>query len=314
MTTHKAEPAKTRRKGLLTPYLFMTPTTVLVVLFFFIPVVLILLISLTNMTTATGLKAWHFIGLENYQKIFAHPDAEQIALATIFYVSVTLILFNVGLALLIAILTTHVPRRAGYLFRALWLLPRLTPVVVYILMWRFIAAADPYGILNHHVLVPLFGASGADLLADAPWVFVILSNGFIGASFGMLIFTSAIESIPRDYMNAALVDGAGIWQRVRYLIIPSLKWPLLFVVTYQTLSLLTSFEYILVLTEGKYGTTVWSLWAYQAALSNYFGNFQYGFGAALGVLLVLVGIGASVAYMRFFSFRELVQKPKVENL
>lgn len=314
MTTAKTGSAKAHRKGLAMPYLFMSPAALLVISFFFIPVILIVLMSLTNMSTATGLRAWEFIGLENYRRIFSHPSAGQIALATIFYVGATLVLFNVGLALLIAILTTHVPRRAGFFFRALWLLPRLTPVVVYIMMWKYIAAAAPYGVLNQHILVPLFGTSGANLLADAPWVFVILSNGFIGASFGMLIFTSAIESIPRDYMNATLVDGAGIWQRIRYLIIPSIKWPLLFVVTYQTLSLLTSFEFILVLTNGEHGTNVWSLWAYQTALSSYFGNLQYGFGAALAVLLVVVGVAASLVYMRFFQFKELVQVPKIETL
>jgi inositol-phosphate transport system permease protein len=301
-----------RSKGLLTPYLFMTPVTVLVVLFFLIPVILVVLISLTDMSTATGFRAWQFIGLENYRRILTHPNAGTIALATVFYVGTTLALFNVGLALLVAVLTTHVPRRAGFAFRAIWLLPRLTPVVVYIMMWKFIAAPEPYGIINHHILVPLFGTEGAGLIAESPWVFVIVTNGLIGASFGMIIFTSAIESIPRDYMNAALVDGATIWQRIRFLVIPSLKWPLLFVTTYQTLSLLTSFEYILVLTDGQYGTNVWPLWAYQTALSNYFGNFQYGFGSALAVLLVIVGIAASIVYMRFFRFGELVQTPRIE--
>lgn len=314
MATAKAKLMGLRGRIAATPYLFMSPAALLVTLFFFIPVILIVLLSFTNMSTATGLRVWDFIGLENYQRIFSHPNTGEIATATLFYVGATLVLFNIGLALILAILTTHVPGRAGLIFRALWLLPRLTPVVVYILMWRYIAAAAPYGILNQHILVPLFGSDGADLIAKAPWAFVIITNGLIGASFGMIIFTSAIESIPRDYMNAALVDGAGIWQRIRYLIIPSLKWPLLFVTTYQTLSLLTSFEYILVLTGGQYGTTVWPLWAYQTALSNYFGNFQYGFGAALAVLLVLAGIAASIIYMRFFKFDELVQEPKIEAL
>ncbi|QYJ15234.1 Lactose transport system permease protein LacF [Rubrobacter xylanophilus DSM 9941] len=310
----KTSGGKLRRRGLpITAYLFMLPTLVLVAVFFVVPVVLIGLISLTDMSSATGLRAPGFVGLENYRRILTHPSAAEIAWATVFYVAVTLVLFNVGLALLVALLTTHVPRRAGFFFRALWLLPRLTPVVVYISMWKYIAAPEPYGIINHHILVPLFGVQGANLLGDAPWVFVVVTNGLIGASFGMIIFTSAIESIPRDQMNAALVDGCGVWQRIRYVIIPWLKWPLLFVTTYQTLSLLTSFEYILVLTEGAYGTRVWSLWAYQVALSNYFGNFQYGFGSALAVMLVVVGIAASFVYLRFFRFGELVQEPKIED-
>ena len=301
-------------RGRVTPYLFLSPTLVLVTLFFAIPVVIIVLISLTNMSTATGLRNWEFIGLQNYRRIFSHPHFRANTGATIFYVTATLTLFNVGMALLIALLTTHIPRRAGFFFRGIWLLPRITPVVVYIMMWRFIAERAPFGVINRHLLVPLFDASGAGLVPSAPWTFVIITNGLVGASFGMIVFSSAIQSIPRDYMNAALVDGCGVWQRIRYLIVPALKWPLLFVTTYQTLSLLTSFEYILVLTDGNFGTRVWSLWAYQTALSNYFGNFQYGLGSALAVILVALGVAASLAYMRFFRFDELVQVPKIEAL
>jgi inositol-phosphate transport system permease protein len=147
-----------------------------------------------------------------------------------------------------------------------------------------------------------------------PMLFVVLTNGFIGASFGMIIFASAIESIPKDYMVAALVDGCNAWQRIRYVILPMLRWPLLFVTTYQTLSLLTSFEQILLLTDGYGNTEVWALWGYHRALNNYWGNFQWGFGAALLALLVVIGIGAAVVYMRFFQFNELVQEPKIEAL
>ena len=302
-----------RWRGIAGPAFFMGPAVVLIVIFFFLPVFVLLYISMTDMSSASGLRNYNWIGLENYSKIATHPNMPTILGATAFYVVVTLIFFNVGLGLLVALLSTHVPRRAGFFYRTLWLLPRLTPSVVYIMMWRFIAADAPYGVLNTHLFVPL-GIEPKNWLPVQPWVFVILTNGFIGASFGMIIFTSAIESIPRDYMVAALVDGCNIWQRIRYVILPALRWPLLFVTTYQTLSLLTSFEQILLLTDGQFGTEVWSLWAYHRALNNYFGNFQWGFGAALAMVLVGIGIVAAVAYMRYFQFDELIQEPKIEAL
>jgi len=295
------------------PLLFMTPAGLLTIVFFFIPVIILIGISLTNMSSATGLSNWEWSGLENYRKIFSHPNTPAIAKATIGYVVVTLIFFNVGLALVIALLSTHVPRKAGFFFRSLWLLPRIAPAVVYIMMWKFIAADAPYGILNQHLLIPL-GIEPTNWLPVRPWIFVFLTNGFVGASFGMVIFTSAIESIPKDYMVAALVDGCNLWQRIRYVILPALRWPLLFVTTYQTLSLLTSYEQILLLTDGYGGTEVWSLWSYHRALNNYWGNFQWGFGAALAALLMVIGITAAIAYMRYFQFDELVQEPKIEAL
>lgn len=297
----------------LLPYAFLAPAIVIILLFLAIPIVLLGLMSLTDMSTATGLQNWNFVGLGNYRTILGHPEMGKNLWATIFYSVTTLALFNVGLGLLLALLTTHVPKRSGSFFRAVWLLPRVTPVIVYVLIWKFMAAAAPQGVVNQHLLVPL-GAGGQNLLPDYPWTFLILMTGLIGASFGMIIFTSAIESIPRDYLNAAFVDGCGVWQRIRFVILPALRWPLLFVTTYQTLSLLTTFEYIFAYTDGAFGTRVWALWAYQAAFSNYYGNFQYGFGAALALVLVIIGAVAAIIYMKFFKFDELVQEPKIESL
>jgi len=68
------------------------------------------------------------------------------------------------------------------------------------------------------------------------------------------------------------------------------------------------------LTDGAYNTEVWSLWSYHRALNNYWGNFQWGFGAALAVVMVVIGAVAAVVYMRFFQFNELVQEPLIEAL
>ncbi len=296
-----------------TPLLFMLPALILVGVYFFAPVIILGRISLTDMSTATGLTNYQFIGLQNYLTILRHPNTPANLWATVRYVAITLTFFNVGLALVIALLSTHVPRRAGFIFRALWLLPRLTPSVVYIMMWKFIGADAPYGIVNRYILGPL-GFPSSNLISTEPFLFVVLSNGFLGASFGMIVFTSAIESIPKDYMMAALVDGATAWQRIRYVILPMIRWPLLFVTTYQTLSLITSYEQILLLTDGAGGTEVWALWSYHRALNNYWGNFQWGFGAALAMLLVMIGIVMSVIYMRFFRFGDLVQEPRIEAL
>ncbi len=295
------------------PLLFMAPAAILVIAFFLIPVFITVGLSATDLSSATGFQNWNWVGTENYRRIVENPQARVITWNTVKYVVLTLSLFNITMALVVALLSTHIPRRAGFFFRALWLLPRITPSVVYIMMWKYIAADAPFGLLNQHVLGPL-GVEPTNWIPAAPWVFVVLTNGFVGASFGMIIFTSAIESIPRDYMIAALVDGCSLWQRIRYVILPMIRWPLLFVTTYQTLSLLTSFEQILLLTDGQFNTEVWSLWAYHRALNNYWGNFQWGFGAALATILVLVGIVMAVVYMRYFQFNELVQEPKIEAL
>ena len=305
-------------RGRLTPYLFLSPALVLIVLFYFIPLVIVFILSFTNldMTNFGILKWWHPSNwsLSNYVKIFRDPFFPKILGNTIMYTGLTLIFFNVGMALVVALITTHINRRAGFAFRVLWLLPRITPAVVYIMMWKALAGPAPTGVINTHILGPLGIGHGEYLLNTHPWVFVILVNGFIGASFGMILFSSAIEAIPKDYTMASRVDGATTWQTIRYVILPMIRWPLLFVTTYQTLSLLTYFEQILLLTDGGprlYQTEVWALAAYHRAFT---GNTQWGYGAAWSVVLVIIGILMAIIYLRVFKFSELVQEPKIETL
>jgi len=310
-------PLVRRVRSTVSAYGFLAPAIVLVVAFFLIPGLLLLILSFTDLSSANFGEPWNFIGLANFERLFTDPFFPKILRNTVFYVFTTLIFFNLGLALLLALVTTNIPRRSGFFFRLVWLLPRLTPSVVYVLMWQRMGQAEPFGIYNQ--IVPEFlGASGGNLyLGGSPWTFVILINGFIGASFGMIIFTSALLSIPEDLLTAAKVDGASTWRIIRDIKLPLIKWPLLFIATYQTLSLLTSFEYILLLTEGGPGlftTEVWALTSYKRAFATYFGNSQWAFGATWAIVLVTVALFLAVIYVKIFKFNELIEEPRIENL
>ncbi len=291
----------------LMPAVFLAPATVLIVLFFLVPVVTTLGLSLTDISTLT-FRQPKWVGLGNYRELLGDPFIGKILVNTARYVVFTL-LFNVGMGLLVALLSTSVRERAGGQIRALWLLPRILPAVVYVFIWQGLSRETPFGLVSN-----VLGVS-RNWITASPWPVIVLANGLVGASFGMLIFTSAIRAIPRDLFYAAAVDGATALQTVRRVVLPMLRWPLLFVTAYQTLSLLTSFEYILLLTDGGpgfYTTTVWALHAYKLALSNYFGNVQFGLGAAMAAVLVVIGIAVSLLYLRIFNFRALVAEPKVE--
>lgn len=311
----RGETARRRRglQGKLTVAFFMAPVAIVVLVFFLAPALITLGLSVTNMATATGLGNWEWIGLRNYEQIMRSAFTGIIFRNTVFYVAATLT-FNVLVGLGVALLTVHVRMGTGRFFRAVWLLPRITPSVVYSLMWIWAAAAPPFGIINQ--LAGPLGVEGRNWLATDPWLIVILINGFVGASLGMLVFTSAIQSIPEDLFRAARVDGASGIQIVRRITLPLLRWPILFVIVYQAMSLMASYEYILLTTDGGpglYGTEVWSLWAFHTALNSYYGNLQFGLGAAMAAILVLIGVVVSAVLLRVFRFRDLVTDPKVET-
>ncbi len=247
----------------------------------------------------------------NYSELLASRFTVKILLNTLFYVFFTL-LFNVSAGLMLALVTFYMPSRQSKFFRAVWLIPRISPSVIYVMLWKWFTFDS--GFMTY--ITGFLGVEPKNWLSEFPWTFVIFANGFVGASMGMIIFSSAVLAIPADVLHAAEVDGAYRWQQVRRIILPLMAWPILFVTSYQTLSLLTSFEYILLLTNGGPGfftTETWALNAYHSALSNYFGNLRYGFGAALAMVLVIVGIAVSLLYLRLFDFKKLVAEPVIEG-
>ncbi len=256
---------------------------------------------------------WVFTA-QNFKTMVELPDTWRTMANTLFYVFTTLILFNTGFALVLAIATHYMPDRPAGFFRSVWLLPRITPPVLYVLMWKWLAWDN--GFLAT-ILEPM-GFAPRNWLLDTPanaWTFIILINGFVGASMGMLIFSSAIKAIPQPLFYASEVDGASRWQQIRHIILPQLRWPILFITSYQTLSLLTSFEYILLATNGGPGgaTEVWALATYMKALNNYGGALQYGYGAAMSLVLVVIGVALSLVYLRMFNFKALTESPKIEQ-
>jgi inositol-phosphate transport system permease protein len=286
--------------------LFLGPATLLLVLFFIAPVIVDVGLAFTDM--GRNLQVTGFT-TENVERMVAGDRRLTSVMATtLVYVLCTLAIFNLTYGLLLALVTTAMPDRVGAFFRAVWLLPRMSPSVVYALLWTWVVAPTDYGLLNQ--ILGGLGLGPIDLKSDAPMLVIVIANGFIGASFGMIIFTSAIRSIPQHLFHAARVDGAGGLAIVRHVTLPQIRWQLSFVTLYQALSLLVSFEYIWLITDGGpfYDTTVYALYVYKRA----FDNGQYAYGAALALGLVIVGIAVAMLLWRFFDMRALLQKPRIE--
>ncbi len=294
---------KTRWK--LLPLLFLAPTAVFVFFFYLLPVALTGLISLTDMDMRLD---WHFIGLANFVKAIAgDPRVPRIIMNTVIYVVFALIL-TVGLGLAIALITTHIREGAGIFFRGVWLLPNLTPPVVYILLWQWFFDSSRYGFLNS--FLGLFGLPPKAWLTHYALPIVIPVNAFIGLSFCMIVFTSAIKSLPRSLITAAKVDGATTWQVCRWVIIPLLKWPIAFMTAWHLIAHINSYVYILLLTDGGpyYRSEVWALYT----LHRSFDFYEFGYGAAMAMLLVAVTVLLTLGIWRVFGLGRLLEPSKIE--
>ncbi|MFQ5985209.1 MAG: carbohydrate ABC transporter permease [Alphaproteobacteria bacterium] len=287
--------------------IFLGPAIVLLVLFFIAPVIVDVLIAFTDM--GSTLKVTTFTAA-NFERMFTRDHRlSGVLLTTLVYVFATLAIFNVTFGLVLALVTTSVPDRAGTFFRAVWLLPRMSPSVVYALLWAWVIDPTEFGLLNQ-VTYGVLGVAIIDMMNQTPVLLIVVVNGFIGASMGMIIFTSAIRSIPEHLFHAARADGAGGLAVIRHIVLPAIRWPLSFITVYQTLSLLVSFEYIWLVTDGGpfYDTMVYALYVYKRA----FENGQYAYGAALALGLVVLGIMAALLMWRFFNMNRLLQEPRIE--
>lgn len=285
---------------------FLGPTLILVFVFYFLPVVFTTGLSVTDMDETFD---WNFIGLANFAKVTGgiDPRVPRIIANTAIYVVFALIL-TVGLGLAIALITTHMREGAGIFFRAVWLLPNLTPPVVYILLWKWFFDPTRYGFLNS--VLGVFDVPPKPWLIHYALPIAIPVNAFIGLSFCMITFTSAIKSIPTDIMYAAKVDGATTWQIVRYVIIPLLKWPIMFMTAWHLIAHLNSYVYILLLTDGGpyYRSEVWALYA----LHKSFDYYEFGYGASIAMLLVAVSVILTLGIWRLFGFTRLMEPSRIE--
>jgi inositol-phosphate transport system permease protein len=287
--------------------IFLGPAIFLTALFFLIPVLIDIAVSFTDLDRT--LRITEFT-TEQYERVFrGDRRLTQVIGLTFIYVFGTLAIFNVTFGLVLALTTTALNKVAGGFFRGVWLLPRMSPSVLYILLWLWAVNPTEVGLVNQ-ILRGLGLDTPLDLLTEAPVALIIISNGFIGASMGMIIFTAAIRGIPEHLFHAAEVDGAGTFAKIRFITLPALRWPISFVTIYQTLSLLVSFEYILLLTKGGpfYDTTVYALYVYRRA----FESGQYAYGAALALFLIVIGVVVALLGWRFFDMERLLQRPRIE--
>ena len=299
--------------------LFLGPAIVLMLAFFFSLIVVNLLVAFSDMSQTVRFE--EFPTTKQFNKL-GKLDPEAItgielrgsfyrALAlTASFVLLTLFIFNVSFALILALTTTAVPERMGAVFRAIWLLPRMSPSVVYALLWLWVVDSSERGLLNQVWL--LFSSEPLNLRLDHPMAVIVVANGLIGASLGMIIFTSAIRSIPEHLFNAARVDGAGPLSIVRHVVLPALRWPISYITIYQALALLVSFEYIFLIMGPARSTMTMAMLSYTKTLAPGIGGGQYAYGASIALILIVAGIAVALLMWRLINMKSLLQRPRIE--
>lgn len=275
---------------------FLAPIVVYIVIFFGYPLASNLAMSVREFSAASFFTGEApFVGLDNYVAVASDPVFGTALFNTaIFTVASLAFQFGIGLALAV-FFQRHFPLNG--VLRSLLLIPWLLPLIVSGTVWRWIFDQE-YGVLNQSLLgmglidSPVSWLSSTSVALTA----VTIANIWVGIPFNMVILYGGLQAIPTQLYEAAQLDGAGPWRRFT-----TITWPLLRPVTAVVLMLglvytLKVFDVIMVLTQGgpANATQTLTTWAYFQS----FQDLDFGQGAAIGNLLILIAVVFAVFYLR----------------
>lgn len=241
-----------------------------------------------------------FVGLDNYRSLAVDPIFRETLVNTLVYIAgSTLLTTAVGLALALAI-NTGIPG-ARYCMMAMFL-TNLMPVIAVCLVWRFLL--HPYGVVNQ-LLAPL-GFGRIDWLTSPATAMpaIIMITVWRFAPYFMVVFLAALLALPRDYYEAAELDGAGPLRRFAAITVPLLMPTILFVVVVSALLSARIFLMPFLITGGGPGnaTRVLSMMIYETGFSY----LKMGRAAAISVVLFAIMLVFTTLQMRLFARSERV--------
>jgi multiple sugar transport system permease protein len=271
--------------------LFLVPAFAYVVLFFGYPLAKNVWMGFVDFRTATfvtGDAPW--VGLANYAAVLATPV---LPIATINTLVITLatVAIQVVLGLLIASFFNQQFPGARFYSSAM-LLPWLLPLVTTAAVWKWLLREDGPLIV---ALAPL-GVSGSPLAnPDTALAVLIGVNIWLGIPFFVIILGAALQSVPVDQLEAASLDGAGRFGRFWHIVIPSIRPQLTVAITLSVIYTLKVLELPLILTGGGPANATQTLGTVAYNLS--FQQFEFGQGAAVGNILMLVTLVFAIAYV-----------------
>lgn len=273
----------------------LIPAVVLLIVFFIVPIILTFYYSFTNLAlSGENARELKFIGLDNYKSMFRDRTVRISIINTLVFLVGSLIGQQV-LGFIIALLMKNKNRVfrsiVGPIFLAGWIIPE---VVVALCCNTFFGDE---GTLNK--VLALFHIQGVEWLYVVPMLTVVLANIWHGTAFSMMNFQSALDSVSADIEEAARVDGANRLQTIILIIIPCIRNTIATNTMLNTLSTLGVFGLIYMMTGGGPGTSTLTLPIFmyrQAFISQ-----QLGYGTAISMILLVIGIILSIFYTRIMT-------------
>jgi multiple sugar transport system permease protein len=200
-----------------------------------------------------------------------------------------------ALALLIALLLSQDIRGVSF-WRALFFLPSISSLVAVAMVWEWLYHPE-FGLVNY--ALRLLGLDPLGWLTDpsTALISVMIVNIWLGVGYQMVIFLAGLKSIPAAFYESALVDGAGAWQRFRYVTLPLLRPTTFFILVTSIIASFQVFALVFVMTEGgplnRTDVVVYHIY------KNAYDYLKMGYASAMAWILFLVILAATWLQFRF---------------
>lgn len=278
------------RKEAIAGYIAISPWLLGFLIFQLVPILAALYISSTEWRI---LSVPEFIGLRNFDKLLFNDDLFwQSIKVTVIYV-IFRVPFSAMLSLALALLMNQ--QLAGRrLFRTIYYLPAVIPLVAVSMMWIWIFNPE-YGVMNS--IIRVFGIEGPQWIHSSRWALpalIIMSLWQVGT--GMVIFLAGLQGIPAHLYEAATIDGANTWQKFLSITLPMLSPVVLFALVMNVIGSFQIFTQAYIMTGGGPGNATLFLVLY--IYRNAFEWFHMGYAAALAWVLFLVVLIISIIMLR----------------
>lgn len=290
-----------RRREALAAYGFALPFFALFLVFTVGPVLASFAMSFTDLQSRDIRHplAVNPVGIHNYTRLVHDDTFHQAALNTAVFVIVGVPLTMV-VALAVAVGLNSGITRARTFFRVGYYLPVVTSIVAIAVVWRFLLEPDS-GVVN--TLLGYVGIDGPSWLTDTRTALpsLIVMSAWRNLGFLMVIFLAGLQTVPVELHEAGSIDGAGAWNRFRYITVPMLRPTLLFGGVITSIGYLQFFEEPFVMTSGGPLDKTLSLAFYTY---NQFGFGNYNYAAAMAYVLFLAIALLTAAQFKLFGEKD----------
>ena len=287
---------RARRTRQLAAWGFLTPVVVYLLAFYAFPLYRNLDLSLRHYTVRSFVQGdAPFSGLDNYRTVFGDASFGPALLHTVVFTGVSLVFqFTIGMALAVFFAQNF---RLSATLRALFLVPWLLPLIVSASTWSWMLNSDS-GIVN--AALGTVGVDPVNWLTSPQWslVSVIIANIWIGVPFNLVVLYSGLQAIPGEIYEAAALDGSSGWSTFWRVTFPLLRPVSAITLLLGLVYTLKVFDIIWIMTKGgpTDSSTTLATWSYRLSFGSLLPEF--GPGAAVGNLLIVMALVCGLVYIR----------------